>query len=294
VKGVKIVAVLACHNRRSKTIKCFERYFITASEAGVLPVAILLDDGSSDGTADAVKKQFPWVEIIDANGSLFWNGGMRAAIARAMEMEFDFILWLNDDVVLRNDALFRLLNTYELKKIPNNATLVGATKDISNNNTSYSGIRVNKGYFSCSFERIIPRESPVKADTMNGNIVLIPRQVVFDVGNLFSGYTHGMGDYDYGLRIVASGYTIWVAPGYFGECDGHEIKNSRYDKELSFKERVNLLKGTSGLPPTDEWLLFIKRNFPSLWPFYWFRSVIREKFPILWVILRRSPPGHFK
>jgi GT2 family glycosyltransferase len=70
-----------------------------------------VDDGSTDDTATAVSQRFPQVKILQGTGSLFWNGGMRIAFAQALQHDYDYYLWLNDDTVLYPNALETLLTT---------------------------------------------------------------------------------------------------------------------------------------------------------------------------------------
>ena len=76
----------------------------------------LVDDGSTDGTSEAVKKNFPQVNIIKGDGTLFWNGGMRVAFSKAMESEHDYYLWLNDDTIL-NFPLFVISKEVRLRDL---------------------------------------------------------------------------------------------------------------------------------------------------------------------------------
>ena len=73
----------------------------------------LVDDGSNDGTNESVSKLFPMVNIILGDGTLFWNKGMRLAWKTAAEkQDYEFYLWLNDDVLLNNDGLINIINLH--------------------------------------------------------------------------------------------------------------------------------------------------------------------------------------
>ena len=56
---MRITALLASHNRRPKTLACLSSYFAQEVPDDVTLSAVLVDDGSTDGTADAVRERFP-------------------------------------------------------------------------------------------------------------------------------------------------------------------------------------------------------------------------------------------
>src|SRR5690242_187901 len=93
----KVAVLITSHNRRETTLRCL-RCLVEQRGCEALDVqTYLVDDGCTDGTASAVRNAFPTVTILQADGSLFWAGGMRAAFAEAAKSDPDFYLWLNDD-----------------------------------------------------------------------------------------------------------------------------------------------------------------------------------------------------
>jgi GT2 family glycosyltransferase len=216
----RIAALLTSHNRRDMTVTCIER--LNEQEGTDAEVRIfLLDAASSDGTAEAVSARFDGVTVLRGRADHFWNRGMHAAFAHAMSQgRFDFYLWVNDDTVLDDDALAHLLTTHERldRAHPEPMIIVGATRDPETGDISYGGMRRSDDGSPLRFERVPPSETPVRADTMNGNFVLISSDVVERVGNLDPTFFHGLGDFDYGLRASDAGCSIWVAPGTIGTC----------------------------------------------------------------------------
>jgi GT2 family glycosyltransferase len=92
---MKIAVLLTCFNRKKKTLKCLSSLFAISNFD-----VYLVDDASTDGTSEEIQVQYPSVNIIKGNGNLFWNRGMYLAWSYALNDNYDYYLWLNDDVVL--------------------------------------------------------------------------------------------------------------------------------------------------------------------------------------------------
>ena len=97
MKICKVAVLLTCHNRKAKTIECLKSLFkaIQFSKADSSFSVYLVDDGSTDGTAEAVLSNFPEVNVINGSGNLFWAGGMRLAWNTALQSNPDYYLLLN-------------------------------------------------------------------------------------------------------------------------------------------------------------------------------------------------------
>ena len=108
--STRVAALIAAHNRRDLTLACL-RSLDAQRVPGVTVDAFVLDDGSSDGTSEAIAEQFPEVTVLHGDGELYWGGGMRQAFAAAIAGDYDHYLWLNDDVYLDDGALAVLLDT---------------------------------------------------------------------------------------------------------------------------------------------------------------------------------------
>jgi len=71
-------AVIPVFNRKAETLACLERLVQLKGEAPGLRV-VIADDGSTDGTAEAVRAAYPDTVLVTAAGT----GGGRAACGRA-------------------------------------------------------------------------------------------------------------------------------------------------------------------------------------------------------------------
>ena len=264
--GARLVVLMTCHNRVDRTLNCL------GSLAGQQDASlhgldvVLVDAGSTDGTREAVREQFPDVKVIERGPDLFWNGGMRVALAHAYETDPDLYLWLNDDVQLDPDAISKLTSNHcELREsVEAPAIVVGSTRDPATGKLTYGGVTRPDRFRPLHYELVHPGDVPRPAETMNGNCVLVPRDVVSRIGSLAAAYTHGMGDYDYGHRARRAGCEIWVVPGTIGTC----ARNPPPSPAASVAEhRRRAVSPTGGLPPT-EWRTFARRWAGPLWPIY--------------------------
>src|SRR6476469_6570131 len=216
----KIAALLTCFNRKEKTLACLGALFKQALPADVDILGYLVDDASTDGTSEAVRQTYPQVKIFSGDGNLFWNGGMRLAFSEAMKDDPDYYLWLNDDTVLAPEALNTLLATSRdlFEQGEKKAIVVGSTCDPDTGVFTYGGKVQSRWWHPIYLRAVEPSDRPQPCDTMNGNFVLIPKEVVRAVGNLDPAFMHYAADYDYGWRAKQQGCNVWIAPGYIGTC----------------------------------------------------------------------------
>jgi len=230
----------------------------------------VVDDGSTDGTADAIRANYPSVRVIQGSGQLYWNGGMRRAFVAALEEGFDFYVLLNDDTHLYTDAFSRLLTTARLivSRDTASAIAVGSTCDRSTGRLTYGGWCSKSSRFPTRLQLIQPADEPICCSTFNANCVLIPHEVATIVGPLDVGFTHALGDFDYGLRAGKRGIPSWIAAGFVGECEHNIGIGSWTDLNVPLFKRWRIMLGPKGLPPR-EWLLYCSRHAGYLWPMLW-------------------------
>jgi GT2 family glycosyltransferase len=184
----QIAVLLTCFNRKQNTLKCLQQLFYLQQDIDVY----LVDDGSSDGTKELVAEQFPQVNLIKGSGDLFWNRGMHLAWQEAAKKDYNYYLWLNDDVVLYENCFEELLACVQLK---NDKAIISGIIESLDQEILYGGTNENK-------QLIIPNGKLNSVANMNGNVVLISKQVYDVLGNLDPYFHHDLGDVDYGWRAI--------------------------------------------------------------------------------------------
>ena len=268
----RVCALLTCFNRREKTLECLQALEASTGLDDVEVQALLVDDGSWDGTARAVSQRFPWVTVIrpdPSEGALFWCRGMHRAFEAALRIGFDDYLWLNDDTMLSRDALARLLASRDRLRASAAAPvlLVGSTVDAATGQVTYGGELRPSAWRPMRVVRILPGQVPQLCDSMTGNIVLISAEAARRVGNVDPLFEHSMGDTDYALRARALGVRAWVDAGVHGTCSDNPPRGTWVDPMQPLARRWRDIHTRKGLP-WRSWLALTRRHAGVLWPIH--------------------------
>jgi len=252
-----ISVVMTCHNRRDKTLDCLKRVFSQDLADCQLSV-VLVDDGSTDDTSKEVKATYPSVVVIQGSGSLYWSGGMREGMSHALAKAVDYVIWLNDDVLIDHDAFRRLIECSRNLKhsIEKPVIVVGSLASKSDGRFTYGGSVSTSRCNPLRLRHCQPADVFLPCDTFNGNLVLIPQDALKLVGNLHSAMLHGIGDYEYGFRAAKSGVFNVIAPGYFGACERNSHRNTWLESSIGIVTRYKRLFGIKGQPLTARYAYY--------------------------------------
>ncbi|WP_434514391.1 glycosyltransferase family 2 protein [Dechloromonas sp. ARDL1] len=272
-----LAVLMACHNRREKTVECLRRLTESAQNGGLEFALYLFDDGSTDGTAEAVRSAVPLARILHGDGNQFWNRSMHHAFAEALRNGHQLYLWLNDDTMLTANALGILMETSlaQTDTQDNRPIVVGAICDPQQDLLTYGGGKRPNPVLRPFFYRLLtPNGTPQEVDVMNGNVVLIPHCAAQALGNLDPVFEHGMGDTDYSLRARRSGRRIVLTPEYIGMCSRNPLAGTFHDKTASVAARVRFALSRKGLP-WRSWLAMCSRHGNVLWPIHFIWGYLR-------------------
>lgn len=268
---LKVCAVLTVFNRRQKTLRALRSFFSQGQDVDLS--AVLMDDGSTDGTTAAVQAEFRKVTVLRGDGTLYWNRGMAAAYKTARSLGADYYLWLNDDTTLYPDALRSLLEDGESMRNPLGSIIVGSTKDPDTGAFTYGGVRAISKWHAGKFTRIEPGVELKACDAMNGNVVLISACAAESAGGMDLRFSHSMGDFDYGLRAVRAGVSVVLGRGEHGECPRNPAGSAWYESQ-TIRARYQRVNTPTGLP-MGEWAYFLRKHGGVAWPLAWLATYRR-------------------
>ncbi|GAB4052659.1 glycosyltransferase family 2 protein [Spirosoma litoris] len=240
-----IYVVIPVYNRKQYTRKCLACLSAQTERAHTV---IVVDDGSTDGTAEMIQAEFPEVIVCFGNGSLWWAGGTNVGVRYVLKnlpvTNNDFLLTLNDDTEVGPDYLTNLLKAYDRKRPcligsisvdiqdPNRLLYAGTQLDIS-----FAKLRdVAKTRFNHQYAMLATNPLSIPSDCLPGRGLLIPI-IVFNKIGLFDEihFRHHMADLDFSIRAKQAGFPLFVAT----DCMVYEHAEATglvYNKSTSLRQ----------------------------------------------------------
>lgn len=268
-----IAVLMTVHNRREMTLRCLDGIYAAMLPADTMLDVYMTDDGCTDGTREAVAGRFPSVKIVDGDGTLYWNHGMRKAWDAAASVGYDYYLWMNDDVIPYPEFLEVLLR--DAGETGGRACLSGVTVDAEKGWITYGG-RVKGARVPCAGKL-------TEVEFFNGNIALVPAVVYEAVGNLDPYFSHGKGDFDYGLRVRKAGFRNYQCGEPLGTCSSNKGLPSWCDPAVPLRKRWKAMLRPTGMPPRETFYFDRKHYSLASGVLHWFTVQLRCLFPKLWI-----------
>lgn len=247
---MKIAVITTVYNRKEKTQKAINS--IEKALADHDYQFYICDDGSTDGTSQMLQTLDSPITVITGNGNLFWSKGMYCAMKRASEDSADLYLLINDDVEFFPDAMKTMLLSYHAAKEP--CGIVGSTKSGLSGKITYGGRTLRDQ------QLILPNGELQPCDLTNWNCFLIDDYVIKKIGLIDNYYEHGLGDFDYSLRMKKAGIPVYVAFDYIGVCENNTKAGTYHDKTVPRKKRFKSMVSRNHLPVKSRWHYYTK-NF---------------------------------
>lgn len=283
---MNIAVLITVFNRKLKTLKCLDSLRRTIPPSGTISIKVFLtDDGSTDGTADAIRSEkYPFeIVILPGTGSLYWNGGMINSWKAAMDDgNWDGYLWLNNDSEVLPEFWEDVLSAedYCRRKYGKGGIYIGSTKDPVTGEFTYGGlVYLNK--FTLIDRMVHPDGKNFQlCEAAHGNITYVSSDVVKHQGIFCEKYYHGVSDHDYSYLAHKAGFPVLVLPRYGGYCENDHPKDGGWPAlfQLPLKERLVVIKSPFGLNLHNT-LLFNKRCFPWRYPLILFSGYMKALFP---------------
>lgn len=210
---IRVEIVTPVHNRRDITLQCL-RSISNLNSEGLDIGVVIVDDGSTDGTTDAIRAEFPNVDVVQGTGDLWFTEGTNVAVRRALETNPKYVLQINDDQVFDADSVLYMVETAE--RYPR--TVVGSLlllwdKPHSLFQTAPVWDTWSGGWRHWYSQTVwtIPVR-PWNVDIIVGNCVLIPVAAINECGLMDSKRYPNFGDAEYTPRLKRGGWQLIIDP----------------------------------------------------------------------------------
>jgi len=199
----KYYILIPVFNRREITLACL-RQLQPLVDTGQWQVCVI-DDGSTDGTADAITLTFPETTVLDGDGNLYWTGAMEMGMRHAIQQGAQCCIWMNDDLITTIDTVVAVVEVAEMRQ-----AVVAAEGVVQHDKLPpyyFPGFHRGKCRLETR-ELDLASKEPIRVDCCRGNLVAIPRCVVDRIGYPDGeNIPHYGGDTDYTLRATAAGFS---------------------------------------------------------------------------------------
>ena len=228
------------HNRRDLTVLCL-RSLSRIKKENLEVYTIIVDDGSTDGTDEAIEREFPDVEVIKADGNLWFTEGTNVGVRAALKHNPDYILMINDDQVFDSRFLEYMVETAE--KYPR--SVVGSLLLLWDVPHKLFQVAPKwdtwKGGWQLWEEQTIwtiPKK-PWKVDVIVGNCVLVPVAAIRAEGLMNSKRYPNFGDAEYTPRLRKKKWQLLIEPRARVFCQPNTIP--KRVSHMSLREKVDAL-----------------------------------------------------
>ncbi|MBI2050281.1 MAG: glycosyltransferase family 2 protein [Parcubacteria group bacterium] len=209
----KVAVIIVTYNGSRWIQKCLASVFRNAYTGGF--GVIVVDNASSDGTADIVEKEFPDVDVIRSVKNLGFVGGSNLGIKEALRHKYEYILMLNQDMEVAPDFLSEIVKAASPDDvgIVQGMLVLGDERSLANNAGNalhYLGFGFVSHYRE-PLERWKDRE-PLSIGYASGAALLVKRSALERIGVLDEKFFMYHEDLDLCWRAKLAGYRVMLAP----------------------------------------------------------------------------------
>ena len=290
MRAKQVHVVIPVLNRWEQTRKCLAH--LQGGSFANLQI-IVVDHGSTDGTAAGLKTEFPDVLRVEGSSELWWSGATNLGVRTALEHGASLVMLLNNDCYVSGDTLEVLVshNTVNPKAI-----IAPVHRNL------HSGeIMTKRGgtLFLLGFPTLLlPGKSLYKPGTtdltptsliMGGRGTLIPAGIFERIG-LFNDVDlpHYWADHDFFLRCKKSGIAQYMAQGTVVDIDESTTSTASRLEQMTLRQFIDTFKNRRSHRNVRDLLSLFRLHYPipGLYPVGVFLNLARYTLVYLFVRIR--------
>jgi GT2 family glycosyltransferase len=171
---------------------------------------VVVDNGSEDWTVSVVKRDFPWVTLIENKENLGFCRGNNVGLAQLLQRDFEYILLLNSDTKVLPGLLQELVGV--MQSDPRIA--IAGAKNLLMENPAYTWGKYGEVTWGPMLVRTIDRFAldddqkapPKDVDWIICNGCLVSKKALLEVGLFDEEFWQCNEDVDWSYRARKAGY----------------------------------------------------------------------------------------
>jgi GT2 family glycosyltransferase len=210
---VPIAAVVVNWNRCEDTLRCLAS--LAATDYPAL-TTFLVDNASTDGSSEAVRRAFPAVRLIENRQNLGFAEGNNVALREALAEGFPYVLLLNNDATIAPDAIRLLLQPLlDDPTVGLSGPAICYTSEPHRLWSAGGSIDWRRGVVTspwCDRPLAALPEHPFVVDHISGCAMLIRAKAIAEAGLLDARFFMYYEETEWCARIARLGYRIVVVP----------------------------------------------------------------------------------
>ncbi|HKY70323.1 MAG TPA: glycosyltransferase family 2 protein [Nitrospira sp.] len=205
-----VFAIIPVFNRLALTEACLK--CLSAQTYPALRV-IVVDGGSTDGTAERVRREFPHAELLQEDRELWWGEAMQLGVEYSLAQsrrDDDMLLMMNNDTLIDPDYVTTLVRVSQERHAAVGGVIVDSS-DPSNVLDAGEFIDWSTYSFPVKTDRE-PGETYVDGvDLLSGRGTLVPLAMVRAAGNVNgTRFPHYIADCEFFSRLKRKGFRLGV------------------------------------------------------------------------------------
>ncbi len=177
---------------------------------------VLVDNGSTDGSADKLATEFPSVRLIRNQHNLGFAAGNNVGIRDVLACGADYVLLLNNDTIVAPDFLSKMVRVAEQQPLvgivnpkilyyepANRIWYAGGSHKLGWSFAKQFGVnQIDTGKY----------DQPREVTFSTGCAMLMRSQVIREIGLLDEAFFFGFEDLDWCIRARKAGYKAYYEP----------------------------------------------------------------------------------
>lgn len=211
---MKLSVIIVNYNVKYYAAQCLRsvRRAVESLDAEVFVV----DNHSKDGSCDYLRRNFPWVSLIESNHNLGFARGNNIAIRRSRG---EYVLLLNPDTIVGEDVLRRAVEFMDAHPAAGSAGVMmhnadGSVAPESRRALPSPLVAMKKmlGNNSHYYMSHLPWDSPQRIEIVSGAFCMMRRSALDAIGLLDEDFFMYGEDIDISYRMLKNGYENWYLP----------------------------------------------------------------------------------